>query len=68
LVHLQYNFSQTAEAEEVVARHFAEWGPLEFVNYKSKYGCAFVRYRYRTSAEFAKVYFHFLSPFVLSSS
>ena len=28
---------------------------LEMVSYKPKFGCAFIRFRYRASAEFAKV-------------
>ena len=52
---LSYGAREVNEAEEVLSRHFCEWGPLEFVNYKPKFGCAFVRYKFRASAEFAKV-------------
>jgi hypothetical protein len=52
---LSFGAREVIEAEEVLSRHFCEWGPLEFVNYKHKFGCAFVRYKFRASAEFAKV-------------
>jgi hypothetical protein len=41
--------------EEILARHFGEWGELEDVSVKPKHGCAFIRYTHRINAEFAKV-------------
>ena len=41
--------------EEIVRRHFGEWGDLEYVRVFPPRGFAFVRYRLRTAAEFAKV-------------
>ena len=43
-----------SESEQVIARHFSEWGPIEEISVKPKYGCVFVRYIYRCNAEFAK--------------
>lgn len=43
------------QADEILARHFAEWGPIEEISVKRKHGCAFIRYANRHFAEFAKV-------------
>ena len=43
------------ECEAIVRRHFGEWGDLEYVRAFPDRGFAFVRYRLRTAAEFAKV-------------
>jgi hypothetical protein len=43
------------QTEEIVRRHFGEWGPLDEVAVKPKIGCIFIRYKYRANAEFAKV-------------
>jgi hypothetical protein len=39
--------------EECVRRHFNEWGEIENVNVVWKLSIAFVRYRFRSNAEFA---------------
>jgi hypothetical protein len=43
------------QTEEIIRRHFGEWGDLDEVAVKPKIGCVFVRYKYRANAEFAKV-------------
>lgn len=40
---------------ETVHRHFSEWGPLDYARVFADRGFAFVRYKYRSCAEFAKV-------------
>ncbi|CAM9152796.1 unnamed protein product, partial [Ectocarpus fasciculatus] len=40
--------------EEALMKHFGEWGEIENVNVIWRISIAFVRYRLRTSAEFAK--------------
>ena len=40
--------------EEALWRNFGEWGELENVNLISRLSICFLRYRYRSSAEFAK--------------
>ncbi|KAJ3101926.1 Pre-mRNA-splicing factor [Phlyctochytrium planicorne] len=40
--------------EQTVYRHFSEWGDIEQVRVLSSKGVAFVRYRFRAAAEFAK--------------
>jgi hypothetical protein len=40
--------------EEQIIKHFAEWGDLEYVRVIHAKGIAFVRYRLRAAAEFAK--------------
>ena len=42
--------------EDVLEEEFGEWGEIEDVRYIPKLHVAFVRYKYRLSAEFAKVY------------
>lgn len=44
-----------SELREVVFRHFSEFGELENVNVVWRLSIAFVRYRFRTHSEFAKV-------------
>ena len=44
----------TDNVEEVVARHFAEWGPIERVRVLPTRGVAFVTYRTESLAQFAK--------------
>ena len=39
--------------EECVKRHFSEWGEIENVNVVWRLSIAFVRYRFRSNAEFA---------------
>lgn len=46
---------QSPQADEILARHFGEWGPIEEISVKPKYGCAFVRYTHRFFTEFAKI-------------
>ena len=40
--------------EELVRANFAAWGPIEYCRVKRDKGCAFVRYAWRSTAEFAK--------------
>ncbi|KAJ8614268.1 hypothetical protein CTAYLR_001138 [Chrysophaeum taylorii] len=47
-------YADPAALEETIWRHFGEWGELENVNLVSRLSIAFVRYRYRSSAEFAR--------------
>jgi len=47
-------YADPAALEEALWRHFGEWGELENVNLVSRLSIAFVRYRYRASAEFAR--------------
>jgi hypothetical protein len=42
------------EMTEIVARHFGEFGPLDSVRVLTGKSCAFITYRMRCSAEFAK--------------
>ena len=42
------------EMTETLARHFAEFGPIESVRVLKNKGCGFVTYRLRCTAEFAK--------------
>ncbi|KAJ3109105.1 Pre-mRNA-splicing factor [Phlyctochytrium bullatum] len=44
----------TGSMEATVKRHFAEWGEIEHVRVLSGKGVAFVRYKFRAAAEFAK--------------
>ena len=41
--------------EEVMRKHFGEWGEMEYVRVLPHRGIGFVRYRLRAAAEFAKV-------------
>jgi hypothetical protein len=41
--------------EEILRRHFGEWGEIEEISVKRRLGCAFVRFVNRVTAEFAKV-------------
>jgi hypothetical protein len=43
------------DIEEVLKKHFAPWGPIEYIRYLSDKSVAFVRYQLRSTAEFAKV-------------
>ena len=47
--------TSVADYERVVRAHFGEWGDLEYVRAFPQRGFAFVRYRLRTAAEFAKI-------------
>lgn len=49
------DLSADAKAQEILARHFGEWGLIDMLSYKPKHNCAFVTYRSRLYAEFAKV-------------
>lgn len=42
------------DTQEVVFRHFSEWGEVENINVIKRLKVAFVRYRLRSNAEFAK--------------
>lgn len=44
----------TDDIEEVVARHFSEWGPIERVRVLPTRGVAFVTYKTESLAQFAK--------------
>ncbi|KAJ4327577.1 Pre-mRNA-splicing factor [Fusarium piperis] len=44
----------TDDIEEIVARHFAEWGPIERTRVLNTRGVAFVTYVKEANAEFAK--------------
>ena len=43
------------DLKEAITRHFSEFGEIELVNVIFRLSIAFVRYRMRYSAEFAKV-------------
>jgi len=43
------------KCQEVLARHFGEWGLIERIDVKPKFDCAFISFKHRASAEFAKV-------------
>jgi hypothetical protein len=49
------SITSVRETEVVLRKHFGEWGEIEQLSVKPKYGCAFIRYRYRANAEFAKI-------------
>ena len=42
------------EMMEVVQRHFGEWGEIQYLRVLRSKACAFVQYRLRGAAEFAK--------------
>jgi hypothetical protein len=44
----------TGNTEEIVKKHFEEWGPIEYVRIIHTKSIAFVRYFLRATAEFAK--------------
>jgi len=44
----------TGDTEEIVKKHFEEWGPIEYVRVIHTKSIAFVRYFLRGTAEFAK--------------
>jgi len=46
---------QSPQGDEILARHFGQWGEIEEISLKPKYGCAFIRYTHRFWAEFAKI-------------
>ena len=48
------NIANSPDAEKIVTKHFSEWGEIESVRFLTGRGTAFVRYRYRANAEFAK--------------
>ncbi|KAJ3041055.1 Pre-mRNA-splicing factor [Rhizophlyctis rosea] len=48
------NISQSRDMEEVIRKHFEEWGEIERLNVLTHKGVAFVRYAVRANAEFAK--------------
>jgi len=43
-----------SDIEHIVRKHFEEWGNIEYVRVITNKSIAFVRYLYRSSAEFAK--------------
>ena len=53
---LTFGASEAAKADEILARHFGEFGPLEQIAFKPKYACAFIRYTHRIYCEFAHVF------------
>ena len=48
------NIKRSSDMENVVKAHFAEWGEMEHVRVIHDKGLAFVKYKLRTTAEFAK--------------
>ncbi len=48
------NITNSPDAERIVAKHFSEWGEIEHIRMLTGRGIAFVRFRHRCSAEFAK--------------
>lgn len=42
------------DIEEVIARHFAEWGEIERIQVVNNWGFAFISYRNEANAQFAK--------------
>lgn len=67
----------TDDIEEIVSRHFAEWGPIERIRVLNQRGVAFVTYVNLANAEFAKEamahqvhlpngYSHFRLAFILT--
>jgi len=44
----------TDDIEEVVARHFSEWGPVERIRVLTSRGVGFVTYAHEANAQFAK--------------
>ena len=52
---LTFGATETARADEILARHFGEFGPLEQIAFKPKYAAAFIRFTHRIYAEFAHV-------------
>lgn len=51
---LKQQYDSPKQHEEAIWKHFGEWGEVENVNVIQRLSIAFVRYRVRTSAEFAK--------------
>lgn len=51
---LKSGVEKPKQLEATVATHFDEWGEVESVNVIHRLSICFVRYRHRTSAEFAK--------------
>jgi hypothetical protein len=51
---LKAKYDSPKEHEDAIWKHFGEWGEVENVNVIQRLSIAFVRYRVRTSAEFAK--------------
>lgn len=47
-------YADPAALEAALWRHFGEWGEVENVNLVSRLSIAFVRFRYRSTAEFAR--------------
>mmetsp|Transcript_8539 Transcript_8539/g.13100 ORF Transcript_8539/g.13100 Transcript_8539/m.13100 type:complete len:541 (-) Transcript_8539:46-1668(-) len=47
-------YASPRELEEVLWRHFGEWGEVENINLISRLSIAFIRFRFRSTAEFAK--------------
>ncbi|KAJ3397839.1 Pre-mRNA-splicing factor [Lobulomyces angularis] len=44
----------SSKSTQIVHRHFSEWGEIDSVRFLASKGVAFVRYKLRASAEFAK--------------
>lgn len=51
---LKSGVEKPKQLEATVTKHFEEWGEVENVNVIHRLSIAFVRFRHRTSAEFAK--------------
>lgn len=49
------SITSVGKMEEILTRHFGEFGEIDQVNVKAKHGCAFVRFVHRANAEFAKI-------------
>lgn len=50
---LKSEYADPKALEEALWRNFGEWGEVENINLISRLSIAFVRYRYRSHAEFA---------------
>ena len=48
------NVSIRDKSEAVVAKHFSEWGDIDYIRILEGKGVSFVRFRFRSCAEFAK--------------
>ena len=51
---LKSKYNTPKELDEALTLHFSEWGEVENVNVIHRLSIAFIRYRLRTSSEFAK--------------
>jgi hypothetical protein len=51
----QLKQEQVERMTEQLARHFSEWGPIEYISVKPRFPCAFISFYHRCHAEFAMV-------------